>query len=570
MNKLFKNATMIRTKMNFILVNAIVIMMAVVAVYNYYESKDNLLASVENKMYSDLKLGDAYIDAQFPGEWKIVDGDLHKGDLNVVGDTAIVDNIKELTNGNLASIFQDRTRISTNIVDDGERALNTEISSEVADVVIGEKTRYIGTATVVGEEAIAVYEPIFDANDNVIGIWSTAVPVAPYLDILNEGLWAEIAINVFLALFTIVIISLYVEYGLSRPLKKLAHNANDLANLNLNARILEIEGKDEMAELAHSFKKVQLQLKETIELVSESADQVATSSVTLSESSAQTSDASSQIAISMNDLAEGTTDQSDQIDVLLKEVNHTIEEVESCLKIAEQALVNATASTDIARQGEAAISEAIRHLSTVTQTVSYATDSIQKLGKRSEEIGGIITVITGIADQTNLLALNAAIEAARAGDQGKGFAVVASEVRKLAEQSRDASGQITELINDIQAETSVTVRTMESNLLAVEEQVQIINKGGEALEKIVTRVAETEDNVHQMKSAFEHVHTSSENVQGALKTITHIIENTAAATEQVAATTEEQHTTVEELHLSSEALSHVATTLQKEVGKFQL
>ncbi|WP_245671948.1 methyl-accepting chemotaxis protein [Caryophanon latum] len=570
MNKLFKNATMIRTKMNFILFNVIIMMMAVIAVYNYNESKNNLIESVENKMYSDLKLGDAYINAQFPGDWQIIDGELHKGELNVVGDTAIVDNIRELTNGNLASIFQDRTRISTNIIGDGERALNTEVSEEVAKVVIDEKTRYIGTATVVGEEAIAVYEPILDKNDNVIGIWSTAVPVAPYLNILNEGLWIEIGINILLAFLAIVAISTYVEYGLSRPLKKLAQNANDLANLNLNGRILEIEGKDEMAELANSFKKVQLQLKETIQLVSESADQVATSSVTLSESSAQTSDASSQIAISMNDLAEGTTDQSDQIDVLLNEVNHTIEEVESCLKIAEQALVNATASTDIARQGEAAISEAIRHLSTVTQTVSYATDSIQKLGKRSEEIGGIITVITGIADQTNLLALNAAIEAARAGDQGKGFAVVASEVRKLAEQSRDASGQITELINDIQAETSVTVRTMESNLLAVEEQVQIINKGGEALEKIVTRVAETEDNVHQMKSAFEHVHTSSENVQVALKTITHIIENTAAATEQVAATTEEQHTTVEELHLSSEALSHVATTLQKEVGKFQL
>ncbi|OCS93113.1 chemotaxis protein [Caryophanon latum] len=561
---------MIRTKMNFILFNVIIMMMAVIAVYNYNESKNNLIESVENKMYSDLKLGDAYINAQFPGDWQIIDGELHKGELNVVGDTAIVDNIRELTNGNLASIFQDRTRISTNIIGDGERALNTEVSEEVAKVVIDEKTRYIGTATVVGEEAIAVYEPILDKNDNVIGIWSTAVPVAPYLNILNEGLWIEIGINILLAFLAIVAISTYVEYGLSRPLKKLAQNANDLANLNLNGRILEIEGKDEMAELANSFKKVQLQLKETIQLVSESADQVATSSVTLSESSAQTSDASSQIAISMNDLAEGTTDQSDQIDVLLNEVNHTIEEVESCLKIAEQALVNATASTDIARQGEAAISEAIRHLSTVTQTVSYATDSIQKLGKRSEEIGGIITVITGIADQTNLLALNAAIEAARAGDQGKGFAVVASEVRKLAEQSRDASGQITELINDIQAETSVTVRTMESNLLAVEEQVQIINKGGEALEKIVTRVAETEDNVHQMKSAFEHVHTSSENVQVALKTITHIIENTAAATEQVAATTEEQHTTVEELHLSSEALSHVATTLQKEVGKFQL
>ncbi len=137
--------------------------------------------------------------------------------------------------------------------------------------------------------------------------------------------------------------------------------------------------------------------------------------------------------------------------------------------------------------------------------LSYATDSIQKLGKRSEEIGGIITVISDIAEQTNLLALNAAIEAARAGEQGKGFAVVASEVRKLAEQSKQASGQITGLINDIQAETSVTVRTMESNLLAVNEQVMIINKGGEALEEIVDKVIETETGVEHMKNSFSNV-----------------------------------------------------------------
>lgn len=177
----------------------------------------------------------------------------------------------------------------------------------------------------------------------------------------------------------------------------------------------------------------------------------------------------------------------------------TIEEVSKSLQKAEITLNSAIESTHIARKGEEAINEAIMHLSDVTKTVSYATDSIQKLGKRSEEIGGIITVITGIAEQTNLLALNAAIEAARAGDQGKGFAVVASEVRQLAEQSSLAAGQITNLINDIQAETSVTVRTMESNLLAVEEQVTIINKGGSALKEIVEKVVETEEGVEQMK-----------------------------------------------------------------------
>ncbi len=232
-------------------------------------------------------------------------------------------------------------------------------------------------------------------------------------------------------------------------------------------------------------------------------------------------------------------------------------------------LTSAIESSKIARKGEEAINEAIKHLSAVTQTVSYATDSIQKLGKRSEEIGGIITVITGIAEQTNLLALNAAIEAARAGDQGKGFAVVASEVRQLAEQSSLASGQITNLINDIQAETSVTVRTMESNLLAVEEQVTIINKGGTALKEIVEKVVETEKGVEQMKSAFSHVNDNSLGVQQAIHDISRIIEDAAAATEEIAATSEEQYATVAEITQNSDELATIADKLQNEVNKFK-
>lgn len=168
------------------------------------------------------------------------------------------------------------------------------------------------------------------------------------------------------------------------------------------------------------------------------------------------------------------------------------------------------------------------------------------------------------------MALNAAIEAARAGEQGKGFAVVASEVRQLAEQSSLASGQITSLIKDIQAETAVTVRTMESNLLAVEEQVHIISKGGNALQEIVEQVVETEQGVKEMKSAFTHVNDNSLDVQQAIHDISRIIEDSAAATEEIAATSEEQHATVAEISQNSEELAEISTNLQNEVNKFTI
>ena len=560
----------IRNKVNVIVFVCIVIMTVVLTITNYSSTKSNLLESLETKLGSDLRFSQQYIEKVYPGDWAIVNGELHKGDVNLVNNTEIVDLMKEVTGGNAASIFQGDTRISTNIIENGERLVGTKVSTEVADVVLTKQQTFTGIADVLGEEHEAVYAPIIDQSGAVIGVWSTAVPTAPYIEIAKGDIWKIIAITAVIAFLTISAISLFVRAKIARPLSHLKENAAQLANLNLKVDIYEVKGTDEIAELAMAFKAMQGRLKQTIEVVSQSSQQVANSSQLLAESSRQTGEASMQIAQTMNEIALGTTNQSDQAENIVHMMQSTIEEVTVSLEQAEQTLRHAMESTEIAKQGESAINEAIKHLGTVTQTVSYATDSIQKLGKRSEEIGGIITVITNIADQTNLLALNASIEAARAGEHGKGFAVVAAEVGQLAEQSRKASSQITNLIEDIQAETSVTVRTMESNLIAVEEQVVIITKGGEALEEIVVRVIETEQSVVQMKNAFSHINDNSHEVQRAIHDISKIIEDAAAATEEVAATSEEQSATVEEITANSDELASISNGLHHEVEKFQL
>jgi methyl-accepting chemotaxis protein len=560
----------IRTKINFILFNSIVALVLILSAYSYFTAKNDLIESLETKLLSDIDLSRAYIEFKYPGEWAIINGDLHKGTLNLVGNTELVDQVGELTKGNYVSIFQNETRISTNVMENGNRILNTKLSDEIASTVIGNKERYVGFSEVLGEKTESVYDPILDVNGNVIGLWSTAISTAPYVDIAQINMWKRIPIEIVLLMLTITVISLYVEYKVSRPLKKLQENANELADLNLNARVLEWKGNDEIAGVAKSFKKVQVHLQETISVVAVSASQVASASQSLSDSSVQTSEGSIQIAETINNIAYGASQQSDQIDSILRMLDETISEVTQSLHEAEEALSTAKESTVLAKEGEAAISDAIKHLSTVTETVSFATESIQKLGKRSEEIGGIITVITSIADQTNLLALNAAIEAARAGEHGKGFAVVAEEVRALAEQSRLASGQITALIGDIQEETSITVRTMENNLRAVEEQVMVINKGGDALVQIVERVAHTESNVEHMHGAFNQVYDNSIGVQRAMQDISSIIEGTAAASEQVAATAQQQTSTMGEITTNSGDLAEIAVSLQQEVQKFKL
>ncbi|MDV6378199.1 methyl-accepting chemotaxis protein [Sporosarcina sp. GW1-11] len=557
-------------KINLVILLAILLLSGILSGLNYFATKENLLKAAEAKLLSDLQLSIELLDSSVPGDWSITNGSLYKGKMDMNEAFDIPDQLEELTDGNTMSIFQGDTRITTNIIENGERRLGTKVADDVGAVVLGKKERFVGTADVLGTPYQSAYDPIVDKNGEVIGIFAVAVPTAPYIKIAASSATQTIVISLVLALLFILITSLIIRRMIIQPINHLRDNANELADLNLNVALYEAKGTDEIAELSAAFRNMKKQLTETVQNVARNANEIANSSVTLAESSQQTNEAASQIASTMNEIAAGVTIQSEQAEKITGMMRDTLAQVESNLENVEHSLLNAQQSTVIALEGEQAISKAIEHLSTVTETVSYATDSIQKLGMRSEEIGGIITVITEISEQTNLLALNAAIEAARAGEHGKGFAVVAAEVRKLAEQSTAAAQQITDLITDIQAETSVTVRTMESNLTAVEEQVVIINQGGEALKHIVEKVSVTESGVVQIKDAFFNVNSNSHNVQDAIYTISAVIEESAAATEQIAASSEEQYATVAEMTDNTTSLAEVADRLREEVNKFKM
>ncbi|WP_458412090.1 methyl-accepting chemotaxis protein [Schinkia sp. CFF1] len=375
---------------------------------------------------------------------------------------------------------------------------------------------------------------------------------------------------IVLALFLIagyLVISFFMS--VKETVTSLVDTSSEMAKGNLTVKT-NVNSNDELRLVGDAFNHMADSFSAMIKKSQEAVEQLASSSEQLSASADETEQTSVQIASTINGVATGATEQSDHTTTILEMVRNTKSQVDAGGVKVTETLKQAKASTHFASEGNAAISEAIRHLGDVTRTVQFATDSIENLGKRSTEIGGIIKVITEIADQTNLLALNAAIEAARAGEQGKGFAVVAAEVKKLAEQSNTAAGQIVALIDSIQAETSETVRTMESNLTAVQGQVNIIQKGGESLKEIVRNVEETEGSVQDLHQILLSLGENADEVLQSTQVVVSIIEDTAASAEEVAASAEEQSATVEEISASSQALAKLAEDLRNEIRKFKV
>ncbi|MBO9540150.1 HAMP domain-containing protein [bacterium] len=253
-------------------------------------------------------------------------------------------------------------------------------------------------------------------------------------------------------------------------------------------------------------------------------------------------------------------------------VNQTSASIEQMASSIQQVALNVKQANQVAEQsaeaaegGRRAVGRTIDGMSRVNQVMHEVIVSIEKLGKSSTEIGAIIAVIDDIAEQTNLLALNAAIEAARAGEHGRGFAVVADEVRKLAERSAKATGEIAGLIKGIQRETDDAVRSAQHGDEALQEGTRLAQVAGETLEGMVASVREVSELMAQIAQATDEQNHAAEQITVAVSSMNALTAEVTAATREQAIGSEQIVKVVDGMHRQTQEVSQ-ATAEQMKAG----
>lgn len=338
-----------------------------------------------------------------------------------------------------------------------------------------------------------------------------------------------------------IALGFFIARIISNPVKNLAAQAETIAGGDLTVEVVQ-HSKDEVGQLAASFKEMVENLRQTIGQVGEASSAVAS--------------ASSEISSSTEEMAAGAQEQTSQASEVASAVEEMTKTIVENSKNAGNTADTAKQAKQAAELGGQVVEATVEGMKRIANVVNKSAETVKALGKSSDQIGEIIGVIDDIADQTNLLALNAAIEAARAGEQGRGFAVVADEVRKLAERTTKATKEIAGMIKAIQADTTGAVTSMNEGTKQVDEGIKLADKAGLSLHEIVEVSQRVTDMVSQIAAASEEQSSASEQISKNVEGISSVTNQTAAGVQQIAR--------------AAEDLNRLTENLQQLLGRFKL
>lgn len=297
-----------------------------------------------------------------------------------------------------------------------------------------------------------------------------------------------------------------------------------------------------------------------------SVEEVSGNMSVLSRSIENTVSSIEEMNMSIKQIATNTKGLSDaalETFVVVQEIGDTINRL---VKTANQAEYSSQETLDSANAGQAAVRDIIEGMKVIQRVVTTSAETINVLGSRSREIGSVVDVISDIADQTSLLSLNASIIAAQAGEHGRGFAVVAQEVKELANRSLSSVHEIGQLIKGVQTELQKAVQSIEEGRQAVENGVTRANRGGNALEAILTNVRKTLEFIAENTRIAEEQANLSEQVRQYMETVLGMVAEIARATSEQQKGAAQVTDAVEQMRNLSEQVKHATIEQTRGTG----
>jgi len=533
--------------------------------------KNNMEKTIYNRVHEQIsdnaKNGINLIDSMYPGNWK-VDGDkLYKGDKLINNTTDIVDSIKKSVNVPI-TIFAKDTRISTNIIDNGNRILGTKAQQNVIDKVLNSGNEFVGNVQIIGKDYEAIYIPLKDSNEKVVGMFFTGEET----EFINQEISKAMKTIVIVALIILgifIVESTILTRKIVKRIKTVVQSMDLIGQGDLTVRN-NINSGDEIQLLADTQNKMAEGLSTLVLKIRQICVELTSSSDTLAATSQETTATTEEISKALNDIADTTTVQAHETS---NGLNKTMELSDDIQKISNSindimSMFDTASAIDI--KGAKVVKLLLEKNEQSNSASLSVNNAINEMDTSSQKISIIMNTITQIANQTNLLSLNASIEAARAGEAGRGFAVVASEIKKLAEQSSIAAKEINDIIVEIQSQSKKAVSEMNITHIAITDQDKAVKETRVIFGEISNTSANLKNEVSKINEMNKKMILEKDEIVSVMQEISASAEQNSAATEQISASSQEQVAGMEEVAKTAELLNYTAQTLSSELEKFKI
>ncbi len=338
-----------------------------------------------------------------------------------------------------------------------------------------------------------------------------------------------------------VLVSVLISRSISQPLTQAVESARFIADGDLT-QPLTVDGNDELTDLAQALKQMQQKLRDAISHIASSSSQLAS--------------AAGELNVVTDESAKALQLQNDEVQqaaTAITEMSSAVDEVAgTALKTSEAS----SQSANLAKDGTQKVVQTSSVIEKMNADVRQSTQVINTLADKVSSINQVLEVIRSVADQTNLLALNAAIEAARAGEAGRGFAVVADEVRSLAYRTQTSTGEIEQMIQQVQASAKEAVNAMQLISGNADNAQSVAKLAADALELISENIMAISDQNHVIAGAAEEQSKVAREIDRNIVTISDLAAQTAAGSNQTTA--------------SAGELTRLAVQLNELVSKFKV
>ncbi len=335
----------------------------------------------------------------------------------------------------------------------------------------------------------------------------------------NKTMLIVIGIVVIFSIFLLIGLSLFITKTILNPLYSTIKVAESVANGDLTVEVPTHNGYDESSILLHTLSKMvgnlrslSTQIKESINALATASTQITTSVTEIASAATETATAATQTSTTVEEVRQTSQDSN-------RKAKHVSESAQKAVQISQT--------------GQKSVADTIEGMHRIEAQMESIAESILRLSEHGQAIGGIIATVEDVAEQSRLLAVNASIEAVKAGEHGKGFAVVAQEVRNLAEQSKEATVKVRNILDDIQKSTSEAVMKTEQGSKAVEEGVKQSAEAGDAIKRLMDSVGEAAQATTQIAVSSQEQLVGMDQMVTAMESIKQASNQNVTATKQV-------------------------------------